>query len=81
VVEVCRRLVAEGGDHERRLPITRHSCNPAAWLPNGSAMSCRPLTASDEATTPAARRLPKSARAMAGQLHRLVRQRAYQLVD
>ena len=58
---------------ERRLWVeSRRSQTEISMLPNGSAISCRPLTGSDEATRAVARRLPKLACAMAGQLHRLV---------
>ena len=58
---------------ERRLWVeSRRSQTEISMLPNGSAISCRPLTGSDEATKAAARRLAKLACAMAGQLHRLV---------
>ena len=49
--------------------------------PNGSAITCRPLTASGTATLADAKRLPELASAKAGQVHCLVRQRYAQVME
>jgi hypothetical protein len=79
VIEVAGSLVAERGDHRKRLPDTRYPCKPASglWQPNGWALSCRPRWPVEPKRPFQRQSLPNVDDALmdAGQLQGLVRRR------